>query len=143
MNAVIISVLVSGAFTLVIAYISDKFGRKRDREAEWRKVKLEQYREYTAALSGTVHQGRDATAQRRYADAVNNLGLIAPKNVLKALYSFQKEISYSNSDRNSRRYEELISDLMRAMRADCQPEDPEDEKDFTFWTLDIPPTDAT
>ena len=71
--AVVISSLVAGTVSLVVAFLAHVFGAKRDREAEWRKIKLEQYREFTASLSSVVHRGADEEAQRRYADAVNKI----------------------------------------------------------------------
>jgi|GEM_PF-5346752 len=138
--AVIISSLVSGCVSLGVVALSDTFGRKRDREAEWRKVKLAQYREFTAALSGIVHHGTDEASQRRYADAVNNMTLIAPPQVLEALYAFQDETSFKNTQRNPVRYENLFSDLARKMRLDCHPIKPRDSEHFLFRTVDIPPT---
>lgn len=138
--SVIISSLVSGGVSLGVVALSDAFGRKRDREAEWRKVKLEQYREFTAALSGVVHRGADESSQRRYADAVNNMILIAPSQVLIALYAFQDEISFKNSRRDPDRYEALFSELARQMRLDCHPSRPRDSEQFLFRTMDIPPT---
>jgi hypothetical protein len=136
--AVVISSLVAGTVSLIVAFSAHIFGAKRDREAEWRKIKLEQYREFTAALSGVVHQGADELAQRRYADAVNNLILIAPHKVLEALYAFQDEISISNKQRSALKYEALFSDLARHMRQDCHPSKPGDGAQFIFRTMDIP-----
>jgi len=138
--AVIISSLVSGCVSLGVVALSDTFGRKRDRDAEWRKVKLEQYREFTAALSGVVHHSADESSQRRFADAVNNMILIAPSQVLEALYAFQDEISFKNTRRDPARYEKLFSDLSRQMRLDCHPTQPRDSEHFLFRTMDIPPT---
>jgi hypothetical protein len=137
--AVIISSLVSGGVSLGVVALSDVFGRKRDREAEWRKVKLEQYREFTAALSSIVHRGSDESSQRRYADAINNMILIAPSQVLESLYAFQDEISFKNTRRDPARYETLFSELARQMRLDCHPTRPRDSEDFLFRTMDVPP----
>lgn len=138
--AVMISSLVSGVVSFGVVAISNVLGKSREREAEWRKVKLEQYREFTASFSSVVHKGRDESSQRRYADAVNNMVLIAPPQVLKALYAFQDEISFNNTERNPSRYEELFSELVRKMRLDCFPTQPGDSEHFLFRTLDIPPT---
>ena len=140
MNVALLAAAISGLVSLGVAILAHKFNRERDRESDWRKLKLESYKEYVLALSGVVHQGRDQAAQRRYADAVNSFVLIAPPKVLEALYAFQDEITFRNEDRSQARYEELFSDLCRAMRIDCHPQDPKDLAEFTFRTLDIPPS---
>ncbi len=63
---------------LLVAVVTYVLTKKREHEADWRKAKLEHYREYVAALSAVV-QGREITpsAQARYADAVNALTLVA------------------------------------------------------------------
>lgn len=92
--------------------------RKREHESDWRKAKLEHYREYVAALAG-VAQGRSApTAQARYADAVNSLTLVAPPAVLKALYAFQDEISCRNTARSDEVHDRLFASLLAEMLRD-------------------------
>jgi hypothetical protein len=140
MDATLITALIAGIVSFFVSVVAHLLTRKRDRESDWRKLKLEAYREYVLALSGVVHQGRDVAAQRRYADAVNSFILIAPPNVLKALYAFQDEISYSNTSKDAGSYEVLFCNLARLMRLDCHPGDPHDATDFVFRTVDIPPS---
>ncbi len=140
MNAASVAALIAGAVSLAVAVLAHLFTKKRDRESDWRKLKLDTYKEYVLALSGVVHTGRDQSSQRRYADAVNSFVLVAPPNVLRALYAFQDEISYKNDSKDLGRYEVLFSDLARLMRLDCHPDNPHDARDFIFRTLDIPPT---
>jgi hypothetical protein len=62
-----------------------------------------------------------ADAQARYADAVNTLTLVAPPSVLRALYAFQDEISYRNTQRSDERHDQLVNVLLRQMRRDVRP----------------------
>jgi hypothetical protein len=140
MNTALVAALIAGTVSLAVAVLAHLFSKKRDRESDWRKLKLETYKEYVLALSGVVHTGRDQNSQRRYADAVNSFILVAPPNVLRALYAFQEEISYKNESRDLGKNEALFSDLARVMRLDCHPDDPHDSREFIFRTLDIPPT---
>lgn len=142
MNPALVAAVVSGLVSISAVFLSDLFGRRRDREGEWRKLKLEQYQEFTLALSNAVHRKVDDAAKRRYADAVNSLALIAPPEVLAALYAFQDETSYRNQDRSQSQYEQRLSTLFREMRRDCQPKPPKDSSDAIFRTMDIPPDDA-
>jgi hypothetical protein len=143
MDGTVFTALVSGAVALVTVAVTQPityfFSRKRDHEADWRKMKLEQYKEYVAALSGTVHHPYDPEVQRRYTDAVNSMGLIAPPKVLIALYRFLDETSFSNGNRTSQKYDALLSSLMREMREDSHPESPKDNPEFIFQTLNCPP----
>jgi len=143
MNGTLFTVLVSGMLSVVAALgavaLTQYLGRKRDHEADWRKMKLEHYKEYIAALSRVVGRDLDANAQRRYADAANSLTLVAPSDVLTALYSFQDGISYSNQSRDSTRNELMLSLLLRNMREDCHPKAPKDKAEFLFRMLDVPP----
>ena len=68
-------------------------------------------------------QGRAVTqdAHARYADAVNALTLVAPPSVLAALYAFQEEISYRNTQRSIERHDHLANVLLREMRRDVRP----------------------
>jgi hypothetical protein len=142
MNSALATVLISGATSIVSAYgvvaLSHFYGRKRDHEADWRKMKLDHYKEYAGALSGIVHNGNDVDAKRRYADACNSLDLVAPNDVLIALYAFLDETSISNNNRSDEKYELLVSNLFRKMRLDCHPSTPNDPADFTFRTINIP-----
>lgn len=146
MEGTVFTALVSGAValgTVTLAQALTHFlGRKRDHEADWRKMKLEHYKEYVAALSGTVHHGHDDAVQRRYSDAANSLALVAPTNVLIALYALLEETSSRNQNQTLAKYESLLSNLMRSMREDCHPRPPNDGPGFVFRTINVPP-DAT
>ena len=64
MDGAVLTVLISGACAVVAALgaavLTQYFGRKRDHEADWRKMKLEHYKEFITALSRVV--GRDSGA---------------------------------------------------------------------------------
>ena len=77
MNALLTGV-VTGCLAIVGVILTSYLTRKREHDADWRKTKLEHYREYVAALSGVI-EGRSipAAAHERYADALNALALVA------------------------------------------------------------------
>ena len=142
MDGTVYTALVSGAVALGVVVLSDYFGRKRDHEADWRKMKLDHYKEYLLALSRVVGRDSDATAQRRYADAANSLPLVAPSNLLTALHAFQNEIGEANKLRDPLKAESLLNVLMRTMREDCHPQAPNDNQGLIFRILDILPDQA-
>lgn len=142
MDGTLLTALVSGTVAFDTVTITQTltyfFSRKRDHEADWRKMKLEHYKEYLLALSRVVGRDSEPSAQRRYADASNSLALVAPPNLLAALYNFQYEISEGNVDHSATKAQFLLSVLMRSMRKYCQPQAPKDNQGFVFRILDIP-----
>jgi hypothetical protein len=138
MNPSILTAIVSAAAALVVATLSYSLAKRREREAEWRKFKLEHYREYVSSLSGIVNDRATPTSQARYSDAINALLLVAPPEVLRRLREFQREIAISNKARTDERHDALLSDLIRAIRQDIQPKRP-DDGDLKFQILGVPP----
>lgn len=122
MNATLIVGFLSATTALVLAIGGYALNRKRDRESEWRKLKLERYQEYIAALSGIAGQRSTSEGQARYADAFNSLVLVAPAHVLRLLYAFNDQTRISNPERTWLKYEELQNALLRALRQDIHPE---------------------
>ena len=143
MDGTAYTAIVSAVVALVTVIVSEGvryfFSRRVGHEADWRKMKLEQYKEYVSALSGTVHHPYDSSVQRRYSDAVNSMGLVASSKVLIALYALLEETSFRNRNQTPQKYDSLLSSLMRAMREDSHPEPPNDRSEFIFRTLDCPP----
>ncbi len=78
-------------------------------------MKLDLYKDYVAALSGQLNNM--ATTQTHYIDAVNALTLVAPPDVLRALYAFTDEIF----GRSSENLGERIQMLLKALREDIHP----------------------
>jgi hypothetical protein len=138
-ESVLIPAFVSLATAFVVAIVTNFFTKRREREADWRKLKLEQYREYMLALSGVVTGRVTREAQLRYADAVNSMNLVAPQKVLLALQDFQKEISYLNKRRSDERHDKLLSLLVWEMRKDLYSGSSAVPKDFAFRLLAPPP----
>jgi hypothetical protein len=94
------------------------FSMRKEKEADWRKIKFEHYREFMSALSSIV--GSDATPEghRRFAQACNTVQLVASKQVIKSLHDFRDEIAGSNPHRSKEKHDELLSRLIREIRAD-------------------------
>lgn len=140
MDAPVLVSAISAVTALAVAAATYALNKRRDREADWRKLKLEHYREYVAALSGVVGQRSTAASQARYSDAVNAMTLVAPANVLRALYGFQDEVSFSNPQPSKQRHDDALTLLLREIRRDVQPRPPADAG-ITFRLMDAPPPD--
>lgn len=130
--------VVTGCLAIIGVVLTSYLTRKREHQADWRKTKLEHYREYVTALSGVV-QGRliSAEAHERYADAVNSLMLVASGQVLEALYALLAETSSPN--RSDEVHDCLLNDLLRAMREDIQPGDASELGLPAFRLTTVPP----
>jgi hypothetical protein len=138
MDAPILSVVIPAGTALAAAALTYVFGKLRDREAEWRKLKLDHYKEYVAALSGVIGQRATDASQTRYSDAANFMTLVAPPDVMRAFYSFQDEIGSSNQNRSKQRYDDALTALFRAVRRDVHPKTP-DDTGIVFRLFDVPP----
>jgi hypothetical protein len=136
---IIVGGVISGCAAIAAVIATYILARRREHEADWRKLKFAQYQEFVLALSGIVNERSTPQAQARYSDAVNSMGLIAPPPVLRALRTFQAEISYANRNRSDERHDRLLDPLFRAMRADIQPRYAGDPADYQFGVLGVPP----
>ena len=141
MDGATFTAVVSGAVAVVTATISVGLTylltKKREREADWRKLTLENYKAFTAALSGIL-EGRNISkeALSRFMDAPNALNLVASPRTLSVLYAFLSECLYKGSTATRQRNNELLSDLMHSMRRDISPSFPGSDEcpDIRFIT---------
>lgn len=139
MDTAILTAVISACMAFVVVVFTNYFAKGREHEADWRKMKLERYREYMLAVSGSVEERDCPEAQARYADAVNALQLVAPPDVLHALDAFLAHTSFRNLDRNIERHDQLLSILIRSMRQDLQPAYKGKDENLTFHLLGIAP----
>src|SRR5712691_11954602 len=96
MTATVIAALSAAFGGIAIAGATYWFTKQRERDAEWRKEKLEHYKTFVVALGGTISGESTSEGQRAFARACNNLNLVAPQTVIEALREFQQEIKVSN-----------------------------------------------
>ena len=137
----IVTAIITASGAIVLAGASYWFTKKREREAELRKEKLEHYKEFVACLSGVISGESTPDAQRAFSLVCNRLNLVAPQAVISALREFQDEIKISNSAKSQEVHDKLMSKLFYAMRRDLQVT-PTDENTFQvwLWASGVPPT---
>ena len=109
---------ISAATAIIVAALSLVLSKRKEREAEWRGRKLHYYEELVSAHSGIVGSETPASAKSRFANAINNIHLIASQNVIDALHRFCGELSESNPDRTFDRQNHLWSKLIWHIRKD-------------------------
>jgi len=120
-NAALLAVRISGATSIVVAVLTYLLAKRKEREADWNKVKLEYYKEYISAVAGMVEGRATPDAHVRYTDAFNTIALVASPAVLAAVRAYQDEVSIKNTARNDLRHDELYSNLVNALRNDLPP----------------------
>jgi hypothetical protein len=138
MSTLVVTSVITALTAIIAVFVTYVLTKKREHEGDWRKIKLGQYQEFVLALSGVVRERATPDAQRRYADAVNSMMLIAPRAVLVCLQAFQDEISYVNKGRTDERHDRRLQELIRAMRQDVHPSKLQDGN-FPFRLLGLPP----
>ncbi|WP_143133135.1 hypothetical protein [Pseudoduganella namucuonensis] len=138
METPIFVAVITAAASLAVAAITFFLTKGKEREAEWRKQKLEHYREFLDALSGIVGTDSTPEAQRRWARATNTIGLVASQSVLVALWRFQDTIARSNPNRSAEDHDQKLNELMLAIRADLgvTPADVPENLSFRLWCSD-------
>ncbi|GAB4590884.1 hypothetical protein ETAR_04870 [Edwardsiella tarda] len=114
----IVTAVMASSTTLAVAVVGYWFTKKREREAELRKERLDHYKELVSSLSDILEGDNNFQGKKRFAVACNNLNLVAPVSVLKALQLFQDETKSSNLGRTIERHDQLLSLLLVEMRRD-------------------------
>jgi hypothetical protein len=124
---------------ILTAIVTSILTRRREHQADWRRLKFAQYQEFVLALSGIVEGRASPEGHRRYTDAVNSMALIASPLVLTALREFQAEISFANVQRSATKHDRLLDQLFRVMRSDLHPARDANDLSFTLGVIGVPP----
>lgn len=137
----LLTAIVTASGAIFVAGASYWFTKKREREAELRKEKLDHYKNFVACLSGIISGESTSGDQRAFSLACNKLNLVAPQAVIRAMQIFQEEIKVSNETTSQEAHDRLMSGLFYEIRKDLRV-DPKDEKgSFTvgLWASGQPP----
>lgn len=140
MPADVIAALIAASGAIALAGATYWFTKKRERDAELRKEKLEHYKDFVASLSGIISGESTPEAQRAFSRACNKLNLVAPQSVLEALQAFQQEIKQTNSGRSDDRHDRLMSELFYEIRKDLavSPRDSKSSFRVGLWASGVP-----
>lgn len=139
----IFTALIASSGAIVLAGATYWFTKKREREAELRREKLEHYKDFVSALGGIITLETTAEGQRAFARACNKLNLVAPQSVVRALQDYQHEIKVTNPQRSQERHDVLLSKLLIEMRKDLEIRPKDDDTAFVFglWASGQPAVD--
>lgn len=135
MDTAIIVAIISAATGVTASALTFFLTKKKEREAEWRKQKLDHYKELIAALNGIVGVTAPSDAKIRFAHAANNIFLVGSPGVLVALRTFLDETAVSKANETADRHDELLTELLYAIRADLgiKPNRAPANYEFRLW----------
>ena len=114
--------VIASAGAVIVAALSYLFTKMKEREADWRKWKYEQYREFITALSENVGPIPHLESHRNFLRASNTLNLIGSREVLLALQSLIASMNADNPrEENNARISRLIWEIRKDMRIPGNP----------------------
>ncbi|MDP2143702.1 MAG: hypothetical protein Q8J80_06165 [Gallionella sp.] len=126
--------LIAACASILVAASTFYFTKMHEREANLRNEKLNHYKVLFSSLSDLAVDGTDKSdAGKRFSLAVNTIALAAPQNVINALMSFHNEVSSPN--RNIERHNELLKELLLAVRKDIGLAKGDDKNTFNFHLI--------
>ncbi|OWQ44254.1 hypothetical protein CDL60_26230 [Roseateles noduli] len=140
MSGEILTAVIAAGGSVVLAGASYWFTKKREREADLRKEKLEHYKDFVQALSGIISGESSPDDQRVFSRACNRLNLVGSQSVLEALQQFQQEIKVANTSRSQERHDQLMSKLFFEIRKDLavKPADRTETFRVGLWAAGAP-----
>ncbi len=142
MDSAIILACVSGVIGICAASWTYFLTKRKDREEERRKLKIEYYKDFILSVSHTVMNpaflnvpeevAKIADAEKKFSDSCNTLIIVAPKKVVDALYDLRKEIMTPDPSRLNVQ-QKLYTKLLFAIREDIGIRNNDFNRDeFTF-----------
>lgn len=132
MEPPIIVAIVTGICSILIAIGSFYWTKKKERDADWRKQKLEHYREFLDALSGIVGTDSTPDGQKRWTRACNTLVLVASQAVIAALMQYQQTTARNNPNSSHEEHDQSLNKLILAIRKDLDISPADDPEVFNF-----------
>ena len=114
-TSVVVSVISAASGVIVVA-VSFYLTKRKEREADWRKYKFEQYKEFMVLMGGSLGINSTPDGRKSFSSACNALHLICSKGVLLALHSLlgvAGDPSLSNAAHDA-----LLSNLIWEIRQD-------------------------
>ena len=115
MNTELVIALVGAFVTVVTAILTNYFTKKNQLRFEERKLKEDYYTNYIKAVSANALMKGEAG---ELDDAQNRLLLVGSSEVITALMAFFDRIKPSASPLSGNEHDFLLTELVKAMRAD-------------------------
>lgn len=115
MSTEIIVAIVGAFVTILTAIVTNYLTKRNQLKFEERKLKEEYYTNYVKAISNNVLM-KDEHAELD--DAQNRLILVGSSDVVRILMQFHDKIKLSAPPLSGKEHDRILTDLIKAMRAD-------------------------
>lgn len=129
--AILVPVLVA-TITAIAGVYTLRLTKQKELEATWRTHKLQHYRTLLDAMNGVVGKDPPMEGRVRFAQAANNVGLVASPEVLAALQALLDQVAAPTIPGDGNRQQELLTALIYAIRDDIGIDRGHGEKAFRF-----------
>ena len=122
--------------SVITASLSYYFTKKRQLKMGERRLKEEFYRSFIKALSDVAIDNKDDDAQKRLSEGFNSLLLMANANAVRKLMDFHDFVRIENttilrdSEEWAKKHDDLLTELVKAMRQDLFGEEKNINKFF-------------
>lgn len=134
METPIIVAVISAAAALLASALTFYLTKQKEREAEWRKQKLDHYKEFMAALNGIAAKEAKIEDRIRFAEAANNLWLIGAPKLLVALRAYLLESAKPPNRRDYTEHDRTLTALIVEVRKDIGLSSSSPLPDFILWS---------
>jgi hypothetical protein len=140
MNATIIVAVISASASILAASLTFYLTKRHELAVQLRNEKLNHYKILLSSVSDLAVDGTNKNdANMRFALAANTIGLAAPQYVINALMAFHDEIKPSNPHKTQKRHDELLNELLLAIRKDIGLAKGDDAGTFNFHLIGAAP----
>jgi len=128
MDTPIVVVLIATAASAITFLLT----KMKERETEWRKLRIDQYKELISAMSNVAGNPSDED-RKRLALAANHVALYASPEVLRYLTQLLIAVASAQLER----HDEILTLLMHAIRADLKVPGANQKSEITFklWAV--------
>lgn len=116
-SQIIIGILSGGVIVALLQHFLDK---NKQRELEWREMKIKFYVDFMESLSGITDCEKSLSNDIVFAKCCNNLYLFSPSRVVQLLQKFQDEIGITNNNKSFEKYTTTLTDLICEIRKDIK-----------------------
>jgi hypothetical protein len=138
-SAIVTAIITSGSAVLVAA-LTFHLTKRYEIRREWRQKKLEHYKELLSAISDLAVDGIEkGEANKRFSLTANTISLVAPQQVITALMNFHEEIKYTNKNFTREKHDQLLIELILAIRRDVNLTSKDNKKTFVFRLIGSAP----
>jgi hypothetical protein len=120
MSSEIFVAMITVSGSILLAATSYYFTKRQQREATWRELKINHYKELLSSISDLAVDNSDVDAHQRFAKSMNTLALIAPQDVVTSMLAFHDGVKESNSNISDKQHDELLANLLITIRKDIR-----------------------